>query len=154
MGEGGQKQLCVELVPGDDPVDAAAMDRGQKGTGEWGEREAEQYLVKKLGMRILERRWRKGHGELDLIMRQGKQMVFVEVRVRTGECHPLMLYRSIGRKKWKVLRKTAMSYVRNCSWRPDSTRFDVVGIQRSAAGKLVGLTHWQNVGTFGRNFRY
>ena len=130
------------------------METGQQAIGEWGEREAERYLVRNFKMRVLDRRWRIGHGELDLVMRDGKQIVFVEVRVRTGTCHPLMLYRSIGRKKWKVLRRTAMRYVRQSPWKPESVRFDVIGIQRSVSGKLLNLTHWENVGTFGRRFRF
>ena len=59
-------------------------DERQK-TGEWGEALAEKELRKRAGTRLLDRRWRHGHGEIDLIMRQGKVMVFVEVRVRTGE---------------------------------------------------------------------
>jgi hypothetical protein len=28
-----------------------------------------------------------------------------------------------------------------------------VGIRRTEEGQLIDITHWQNVGTFGRNFR-
>jgi putative endonuclease len=105
-------------------------------------------------MRVLERRWRSGHGELDLIMRSGRQMVFVEVRVRTGEGHPLQLFRSIGRAKWRILRQTAIRYIGECAWRPDSVRFDMIGIQRGGDGNLLRLTHWENVGVFGARFRF
>ena len=122
-------------------------------TGEWGEEHAEKHLRKTHGMRVLDRRWRKGHGELDLIMRQGRVMVFVEVRVRTSAAQALATYRSIGRGKWRVLRRTAIAYLRQCPWRPEAVRFDVVGIRRTEEGKLIDVTHWENVGTFGRNFR-
>ena len=123
-------------------------------TGEWGERVARRYLEKREGMRLLDRRWRHGHGELDLIMRQGGVMVFVEVRVRTAEADPLAAYRSIGRGKWRVLRGTAIAYLRQCPWRPEAARFDVVGIRRTADGRFQDLEHWQNVGTFGRGWRF
>jgi putative endonuclease len=123
-------------------------------TGEWGERVAERYLRKREGMVVLDRRWRHEHGELDLIMRQGGVMVFVEVRVRTGGGDPLATYRSIGRGKWRVLRKTAKAYLWQCRWRPEAVRFDVVGIQRTEDGKFLDLDHWENVGTFGRGWRY
>lgn len=130
------------------------MSDSKDKTGEWGEREAERYLIREKGMRVLDRRWRHGHGELDLVMRCGGQMVFVEVRVRTGEGHPLQLYRSIGKGKWRVLRRTAIRYIGQCRWRPESVRFDMIGIQRGGGGGLLRLTHWENVGVFGARFRY
>ena len=105
-------------------------------------------------MRVLDRRWRHGKGELDLVMREGTVLVFVEVRVRTGEANPLAAFQGIRRGKWRVLRGTAMAYLRQCRWRPQAVRFDVVGVRRTASGGLVDITHWENVGTFGRNFRF
>ena len=130
------------------------MDGNRQDTGEWGEREAERHLRRRQGMRLLERRWRHRHGELDLIMRQGGVMVFVEVRVRTAAAEPLAAYRSINRGKWRVLRRTALAYLRPCPWRPEAVRFDGGGIRRKVTVELLDLTHWENVGTFGRGFRY
>jgi putative endonuclease len=130
------------------------MQNSRQETGEWGERVAERYLSRKEGMRFLDRRWMHEHGELDLIMRQATVLVFVEVRVRTDEANALGAYQSIGRHKWRVLRRTALAYLRQCPWRPEAVRFDVVGIRRTGAGKFQDLTHWQNVGTFGPRFRY
>ncbi len=128
------------------------MENQRQKTGEWGEQVAERYLRKRAGMRLLDRRWRQGRGELDLVMRQGRLMVFVEVRVRTGESNPLGTYQSIGRGKWRVLRSTARGYLRQARWRPEAVRFDVVGIRRQRDGRFLDLEHWENVGTFGRNF--
>ncbi|WP_238710258.1 YraN family protein [Oceanipulchritudo coccoides] len=130
------------------------MENDRQATGEWGERVAERYLRKREGMRFLERRWIHEHGELDLVMRRETVMVFVEVRVRTGEANALAAYQSIGRHKWRVLRRTALAYLRQCRWRPEAVRFDVVGIRRTGAGKFQDLTHWENVGTFGPRFRF
>lgn len=121
-------------------------------TGEWGERLAERHLRRKAGMRLLARRWRKGHGELDLIMVDGEVMVFVEVRVRTGEADRLAPYHSIGKGKWRVLRSTALAYVRQSRWKPAAVRFDVVGIRRRKDGTVDDLTHWAGVGAFGSRY--
>ncbi|MGC9451434.1 MAG: YraN family protein [Oceanipulchritudo sp.] len=128
---------------------------GRQETGEWGELEAEKHL-RAAGMRVLARRWRsgRGHGELDLVMRQGEVLVFVEVRVRTGETNPLGAYQSIGRGKWRSLRRTALAYLWQSPWRPEAVRFDVVGVRRTVGGRLIDVTHWENVGVFGRNFRF
>jgi putative endonuclease len=130
------------------------MRENRQETGEWGELQAERFLAKNRSMQVLDRRWRQGHGELDLILRQGSIMVFVEVRVRTGEGPVLATYQSIGKSKWKVLRKTALAYLRHSMWRPEAIRFDVVGIRRTYGGELIDLTHWENVGVFGNRFRF
>lgn len=129
------------------------MGDERQATGQWGERIAERYLRRRAGMRVLDRRWRHGRGELDLVMQQGMTLVFVEVRVRTTTEQPLATYRSIGRSKWRVLRRTALHYLKQYNGSPEAVRFDMVGIRRQSDGALRDLTHWRNVGTFGRNFR-
>jgi len=146
--------LIREMDKGDRTLNPHEMRDDRQKIGEWGEALAEKELRKRAGMRLLDRRWRHGHGEIDLIMRQGKVMVFVEVRVRTGEEDVLGAYRSIRRKKWRVLRSTALAYLRQCPWRPEAVRFDVVGILRKSPYADPVITHWENVGVFGRNFRY
>ena len=127
----------------------------RKERGNWGERTAERWLRKHTGMRVLERQWCHGHGELDLILRQDRVLVFVEVRVRSGEADPTATYFSIGRKKWRSLRRTAIAYLRQLRWRPEAVRFDVVGIRRCAQTRgVLDVQHWENVGKFGRGFRY
>ena len=150
----GQKWVEAGLFGGEGMLKMGAMANENAATGEWGELLAESYLRKEKGMRVLDRRWRHGHGELDLVMRSGIQMVFVEVRVRTGDGHPLQLYRSIGKGKWQVVRRTAIRYLYQCPWRPGSVRFDMIGIQRGVDGRLLRLTHWENVGVFGTRFRF
>ena len=129
-------------------------DDWRQETGEWGEEQAAAWLEAEKGMRVLARRWRSGRGELDLVMRLGEVMVFVEVRVRTGEANRLAAYQSIRAGKWRVLRRTAMAYVRASGWRPAAARFDVVGVRRTRGGRLVDITHWENLGTLGRDFRF
>jgi putative endonuclease len=49
--------------------------------GNWGEKLAEDFLINN-GHTILERNWRFGRAEVDLISQDGKTLVFVEVKVR------------------------------------------------------------------------
>jgi putative endonuclease len=121
-------------------------------TGKWGEAEAAKYLQRR-GYRILEKRWRYGRGEIDLIARVGRVLVFVEVRARTQEETGMGLYYSIGRRKWGVLRRTALAYARGCSWKPEALRYDVVGIERGRDGSLGQVHHWQDVGAIGDRVR-
>lgn len=52
-------------------------------TGTIGERLAEEYLNKK-GYKTLERNFKKPFGEIDLIMKKGKVIAFVEVKTRSS----------------------------------------------------------------------
>ena len=53
-------------------------------TGLKGEETAENHLREARGMTCLQRRYRSKCGEIDLIMREGETIVFVEVKARTG----------------------------------------------------------------------
>lgn len=53
------------------------------GAGQAAERAAEEYLLTR-GLDLVERNWRCKGGEIDLVMRDGAILVFVEVRARTG----------------------------------------------------------------------
>ncbi len=100
----------------------------RRDTGLLGEWRAARYL-KRQGMRILERRFRGGRGEIDLIVRDGNETVFVEVKTRP---HGALLEgaRAVNREKRRHLRDAAAVYL---SAHPaGQTRFDVVEI--SAAG--------------------
>ena len=56
---------------------------GTLGKGNEAERAAEAYLISR-GLRLVERNWRCKGGEIDLVMRDGATLVFVEVRARGG----------------------------------------------------------------------
>jgi putative endonuclease len=52
--------------------------------GSWGESEAENYL-RDIGYKILERNYRSGNQEADIIAMDGDTLVIVEVKTRTSE---------------------------------------------------------------------
>ena len=54
----------------------------KKSIGDFGEKKAAQYLRLR-GYRILERNWRSGKYEIDIIAATVKDLVFVEVKTRT-----------------------------------------------------------------------
>jgi putative endonuclease len=51
--------------------------------GKWGEDLAAQYLIGQ-GYTLLARNLRTPYGEIDLVMQDGREMVFVEVKARTS----------------------------------------------------------------------
>ncbi len=52
--------------------------------GDKGEEIAVAYLIKE-GYKILERNWLYGHKEVDIIAKQGDEIVIVEVKTREGD---------------------------------------------------------------------
>lgn len=90
--------------------------------GRYGEDRAAAYLMGK-GYEILERNWRCGHLELDLICRRGNLLVMVEVKTRRErEERPDEL---LNRKKRKNLLTAADAYVRAKGARAE-LRFDLL----------------------------
>lgn len=95
-------------------------------TGLWGEHEAEGFLKAK-GFAILSRRFRvTARDELDLVAREGKVLVFVEVKTRRAEEYGRPLS-SVDRRKRHILSRAAVRYLRKLK-RPVTFRFDVVEI--------------------------
>ena len=94
--------------------------------GERGERIAAEYLESR-GLRILDRNWRSGHGELDLVARDGAQIVAVEVKTRsgTGTGSPLQ---AITMRKASRLRRILFDWVRSHGARGSELRVDAVAI--------------------------
>jgi len=69
-----------------DPRPMAAKDE----LGARGEHIAERHLVRR-GLTVLDRNWRCPQGEIDLVLRDGDETVFVEVKTRSSVAfgHPL-----------------------------------------------------------------
>ena len=85
-------------------------------------------LLRLKGYRILERRFRSKRGEIDIIAKQGGDLVFVEVKTRSDNLFGSP-FDSITAQKQKQLSKVALEYIgkQGCHDRP--ARFDVVGIE-------------------------
>lgn len=97
-------------------------------TGLKGEEIAEEYLKKK-GMIRLETRYRDKTGEIDLIMKDGETLVFVEVKARFSASDGQGL-QAVNYAKQRRIAKTAMLYLIRHGWQSLSVRFDVVEINQ------------------------
>lgn len=98
--------------------------------GLWGEEQAAGYLEDR-GFKMLDRRWRSGHDELDMVCAVGsgrrRQLVFVEVKTRRSADFggPLA---ALNRRKRHALCRAAARYLRRYPAPPPPFRFDVVGV--------------------------
>jgi len=85
-------------------------------------------LLERSGWTILERNFRFGHKEIDLVARRGRTVAFVEVKTRGGtNCgHPLDAVD--GRKRAQVAR-VAHYWVQRHGRPADRYRFDAIAIR-------------------------
>ncbi|MBW2622229.1 MAG: YraN family protein [Deltaproteobacteria bacterium] len=84
-------------------------------------------FLKKKGMKLVDKNVRTRYGELDLILLDGKEIVFTEVKTRSGpvEINPRL---SIGLEKRRRLSKSALDFLNVKGWQNRTARFDVVCI--------------------------
>ena len=100
--------------------------------GERGERIAEGFLVKK-GGHILERRFRSGHRDIDLVAEWVKEngadrmVAFVEVKTRVSPDYGGPLG-AVHWRKQRELVKAARDWMARFHRSGDAYRFDVVGV--------------------------
>lgn len=93
------------------------------------------------GYELLERNFRTRSGELDLVARDGRTLVFCEVKTRhPGAVGPLA---SVGARKRARLRRMAGQWFheRARATATSDARFDVIGITLDRSNRVVALEH-------------
>ncbi|MBG0812879.1 YraN family protein [Planomonospora sp. ID82291] len=109
--------------------------------GRRGEQLAADYL-RAHGMQILDRNWRCRAGEIDVVARDGRALVVVEVKTRSGRTHGTA-FEAVTGAKLARLRGLAAQWLDGRCERFDSVRVDVVALERFA-GEFV-IRHEQGV---------
>ncbi|MBI4330379.1 MAG: YraN family protein [Chloroflexi bacterium] len=100
----------------------------KKETGALGEKLAADFL-KKQGYRILETNYRGGRlGEIDIIAIHKGELVFLEVRTKTGDSFGLP-EESITYTKKRRLASLALYYLQSHRGLPESWRVDMVAVE-------------------------
>ncbi len=98
--------------------------------GEKGERIAEQWLVER-GWRILDRRFRSGHRDIDLVIErtdaEGRLVAFVEVKTRASESFGGPLG-AVHWRKQREMTRAARDWLSRSREAHGAYRFDVVGV--------------------------
>jgi putative endonuclease len=108
---------------------AESHDLGQKG-----EDLAADYLKNK-GFKILNRNWKAGKLEVDIIAENKDFLVFVEVKTRSEDfqMHPVT---AVNREKKRSLILSADTYIKRYSINKES-RFDIITIIKKTGGNEI-----------------
>ncbi len=101
---------------------------------------ARRYLEEK-GWLFVAANWLCKAGEIDIIMKDGDTLVFVEVRMRSNTAYGLPTETVTWQKQNKVMRASLFYQKRFGYW--DDIRFDVVGITVDNQGKPL-IDHIEN----------
>jgi putative endonuclease len=115
------------------------MDK-RKQTGQQGETIAVAYLADK-GCEILQRNWSCPTGELDIVVKDGETLVFVEVRTRRGERFGTAEESVTPRKQARLI-ELAQTYLQEVASSHPSWRIDVVAVQLGRG--LPQINHIEN----------
>ena len=112
--------------------------------GKWGEDQAAEYLQHH-GYRIIERDWKSGRRDIDIIATEGNEVVFVEVKTRRnrlyGEPEEAVDYR-----KLQNLRLAINHYIKYRRINLDA-RFDIITVV-GTIGQQPEIDHIKDVRLF------
>jgi putative endonuclease len=103
--------------------------------GRYGEDLAVEYLERS-GLVIIERNWRCDLGELDIIARDGPQLVVCEVKTRRSVRFGTPL-EAVSDRKIRRMRRLVVRWLDERSLHVPAIRFDVIGIVQPPAGAPV-----------------
>lgn len=115
------------------------MQKSKRDVGNYGENVAAGYLAGK-GYAVLEKNYKRGHGEIDIIARDGEYIVFIEVKYRknlsVGEPRE-----AVTRAKQRAIIGAALYYIAENSLDSCDFRFDVIEV---FGKELLDINHIEN----------
>jgi putative endonuclease len=133
--------------------------KGETKAGDRGERLAAEWLRRERGFAIIVQNWRNPRDrreEIDIVGRDGEVLVFVEVKTRAADAL-VPGYHAVDKRKKRVLKSAAQTYLAQLSHKPLTFRFDVVEVSMpvgAANGEaLPEILHFENIPLFAKQFR-
>lgn len=138
------RQLASSQWPGSNQPEPPRDDirKHSLWLGKSGESYACWWLRRNRGMVILEQNYRNSHQEIDIIARDGKYIVFVEVRTLTSDFLQSPSA-SINASKAENIRKAAQAW-RKTHKKSGLWRIDIVGIVWPDTSKPpLKVNHWE-----------
>jgi putative endonuclease len=122
------------------------MPDDRQSLGAHGERLACEHLSER-GYSVVDRNFRTRHGELDVVARDERFLVFCEVKTRVvrGPAGPFGPLTAVGARKRRQVREMARRWLAARSarlgGRPPEVRFDALGVSVDPSGRLLGVEH-------------
>ena len=118
-------------------MEEVSGSKGAQSVGRQGEDAAARWY-ENAGYEVLARNWRCKQGEIDLVLRRGRDIIFCEVKSRSSEAfgHPL---EAVTREKRQRLRFLAGRWLEEeHRVRPSAIRFDVASVLNGQVEVLEG----------------
>jgi putative endonuclease len=119
------------------------INKGNKSLGKWGEELAMHWLTGQ-GLEVVAMSYRTPHGEIDLIMEDQGQIVFVEVKTRTntklGFPEDAITFR-----KFNHILDSASYYFQQNPGLTEDWRIDVIAIIGTPTTKIPDIHWFKNV---------
>lgn len=110
--------------------------------GQYGENLAADFLIRR-GFKIIDRNYQTTYGELDLIARNGDELLFVEVKTRTRSDFGYPEF-AVNNKKISHLQKAAQIYLRqrglSVVW-----QLDIVSVEIDKQNKTAKIRRFQDI---------
>ncbi len=114
------------------------MDQSEIGTR--GEAAAAAYL-ERVGMQVVDRNWRNGRGEIDIVALDGEELVICEVKTRTTDSRGTP-EDAVSPAKQRQLARLAQAYAASAGiGETCNIRFDVVTVRVLAADRALLRHH-------------
>ena len=125
--------------PAPSPAPADPPDR-RPAVGRRGEELALQHL-QRLGFVLVEQRARTRFGEIDLVVHDGRTIVFCEVKARVARRPDA--WTSLHDGKQRQVRRLAAAWLASRTDRPTALdlRFDAITVRLDPTGRLLALDH-------------
>jgi putative endonuclease len=123
------------------------MPSAKRKFGDIGEREAENFLIKR-GYRILDKNYRiKNLGEIDLIGEKGGRLIFFEVKTRNSKYEEgFPTQTSINSKKRRNLKRVCQLYLDDKKYSPDKEwQVDAVFVKVDFQNDFHTVEHLENI---------
>ena len=111
------------------------MTAGRQATGRWGEAQAARWYEAR-GYTVLARNWRAPGGELDLVLARGREVVFCEVKSRSGNAFGSPAEAVTAGKQTRI-RRLAARWLADDRGSWDQVRFDVASVVRGQVTEVI-----------------
>ncbi|PIE04455.1 MAG: YraN family protein [Spirochaetales bacterium] len=115
------------------------MELSSAEKGRRGEERASGYLTQK-GYRIIEKRFRSGPGEVDIIAKDGESIVFIEVKAWNAFGSEDLEHSVNLRKQRKIKQTASLFLLSHPEFNGCPVRFDLVFL----SWRTGKLDHWEN----------